>query len=334
MSDLQTTLQRIKVMISLIPKEPKSISAPELHKALGNQGFAVTLRTVQRDLEKASLTFQIFQAVEGFRPLWSRLKDAPLETDVMRPSTALALHLAESHLKKLLPSAVLQHLSAQFELASNQLNNDNSNVFNNWAKTVRAIPNGKALNPAEILPEVWEAVSDALLKNQQLRLVYQAREKAASKEHVLHPAGLISRHAISYLIARTQDYKQHVQFALHRVTAAEVLSEPAHSTDSFSIDSFISQQLNSESNISMVTLEADVSPNIAWILNETPLSTEQSLTPLANTHWKRLKAVVPDDKETRWWVFSLGENIRLHSPVAWAEEVQNRARQMLELYTD
>lgn len=319
-------------MISLVPKEPKDISAPELHKALAYQGFEVTLRTVQRDLEKSSLSFPIFKAEEGAKQRWSRLKSAPIETDVMQPSTALALHLAESHLKKLLPSTVLQHLSAQFELARHQLHNDNRNTFYSWAKNVRALPNGKALFPAEIRPEVWEAVSDALLSGRQIHVLYQAREQHQAKEHVLHPAGLISRHAISYLIARAESYAQPVQFALHRITAAQVLPEQAQRSEGFCIDDFIRRQLNSEADITMVTLEADVSPGIAWILNETPLSSSQTLTPIDGSQWQHLQAIVPDDKETRWWIYSLGENIRLHSPDAWAQEVQLRARQMLELY--
>ena len=49
-------------MISLIPKEPNNISAPELYRALLHQGFEVSLRTVQRDLDKASLSFPIYLA--------------------------------------------------------------------------------------------------------------------------------------------------------------------------------------------------------------------------------------------------------------------------------
>ncbi|GMQ55505.1 WYL domain-containing transcriptional regulator [Halopseudomonas aestusnigri] len=333
MSDSKTTLQRIKVMISLIPKEPNDISAPELYRALLHQGFEVSLRTVQRDLDKASLSFPIYTAVEGHSPRWSRIRDAPLETDVMQPSTALALHLAESHLKKLLPGTVLQRLSGQFELARHQLLHDNGNVFHNWAKTVRALPNGKALQPAEISAQVWEAVSDALLRHRQLHICYQAREHGQTREHVLHPAGLVSRHAISYLIARTKRYEQPVQFALHRITTADVLPDSALPMEQFNIDDYIRRQLNAESDITSVILEADVAPSIAWILNETPLSDEQSLTPLEGTKWQHLRAVVPDDKETRWWVYSLGENIRLHAPTDWADEVQARARQVLDLYS-
>jgi predicted DNA-binding transcriptional regulator YafY len=334
LSDSKTTLQRIKVMISLIPKEPHDISTRELLTSLANEGFNVSRRTVQRDLDKSSNTFPIYQSVEGYQPRWTRKKDAPLDTDVMRPATALALHLAESHLRKLLPGTVIQRLSAQFEMAHHQLLNDNGNVFHSWAKTVRALPNGKALLPADITPEVWDEVSDALLRERQLRVIYQARGHSQPREHVLHPAGLVSRHAISYLIARTQKHERPVQFALHRITEAEVLPDHAHKLDDFNIDEFVSRQLNSEADISSVTLEADVDPNIAWILNETPLSNEQSLTPIEDTQWLRLKAVVPNDKETRWWVYSLGENIRVRAPSDWAEEAQARARQVLQLYAN
>tara|TARA_B100000749_G_scaffold129254_1_gene99112 strand:+ start:1629 stop:2654 length:1026 start_codon:yes stop_codon:yes gene_type:complete len=333
-SDTKDTLHRIKLMIALVPKEPGDISTRELLCALKNEGFNVSKRTVQRDLEKSSNTFPIYQSVGGHHPRWSRKKNAPMDTDIMLPATALALHLAESHLSRLLPSTVLQRLTAQFELARHQLLSNTSNTFHNWARTVRALPNGKALLPADISSNVWEAVSDALLRERQLRVVYQAREQSAPREHVLHPAGLVSRHAISYLIARTKSYEQPVQFALHRITDAEVLTDPAMELEGFSIDHFISRQLNSEEDIATVTLEADVSPSIAWLLNETPLSMEQSLTPLEGSHWQRLRAVVPNDKETRWWVYSLGENIRVRAPADWIEEIKTRAQQTLAQYQE
>ncbi|WP_134460311.1 WYL domain-containing protein, partial [Pseudomonas aeruginosa] len=71
---------------------------------------------------------------------------------------------------------------------------------------------------------------------------------------------------------------------------------------------------------------------IAWLLGETPLSTQQSLEALEGSDWKRLRAWVPDDQETLWWVFGLGENVRVHEPQSWVREIQHKADRLRCLY--
>lgn len=42
--------------------------------------------------------------------------------------------------------------------------------------------------------------------------------------------------------------------------------------------------------------------------------------------------MVPDDQETLWWVFGLGENVRVHEPLLWAQTVLHRANKVKALY--
>ena len=122
------------------------------------------------------------------------------------------------------------------------------------------------------------------------------------------------------------------QFALHRIKHAEPLNEPARTRADFEVDNYIRQDLNTAAPIKQVELVADVSPQIAWLLGESPLSPEQSLEPLPDSDWQRLRAVVPDDQETLWWVFGLGENVRVHSPTDWVDAVKARTALTATLY--
>lgn len=79
-------------------------------------------------------------------------------------------------------------------------------------------------------------------------------------------------------------------------------------------------------------LVADVSLQIAWLLGETPLSLEQSLEPLPSSDWQRLRAVVPDDQETLWWVFGLGENMRVREPQSWVQAIREKTARLEALY--
>lgn len=80
-------------------------------------------------------------------------------------------------------------------------------------------------------------------------------------------------------------------------------------------------------------LVADVSPQIAWLLSETPLGSQQTLKQLPDSDWQRLNARVPNDQETLWWVFGVGESLRLYEPQGWVDEILVRLNKIQGLYT-
>lgn len=333
MPEAKDTLLRLFALLRLIPEYPRYTTASILQEKLSERGFSVDLRTVQRDLKQLSLSFALLDEKQGGRKHWSFAKGEPLDLRDMDPATALALYLAEGHLKSLLPKNVLDLLGPQFNRARNYLDELGENSLAHWARCVRTLPNGKALLPAEVDAAVWQATSTALLEHRQLRVSYLSRSKTEAKHLLIHPAGMVSRHSISYLIGSVDGYDDLRQFALHRIQQAECLDEPARERPDFEIDRYIRQELNTAAPIEQVELVADVSPQIAWLLSETPLSREQSLEPLEGSDWQRLRAKTPDDQETLWWVFGLGENVRVHEPSHWDVNIQTRIAKMEALYT-
>ncbi|EOG8651914.1 WYL domain-containing protein [Pseudomonas aeruginosa] len=332
MSQAKDTLLRLFALLRLIPTAPQRIATPTLLEKLRDRGFSVTLRSIQRDLNRLSIPFSL-QCDDSEIPFrWSFTRDAPLDLEDMDAPTALALYLSESHLNPLLPQTVLDQLGPQFRRARNFLNGLGGNGLADWSRRVRAIPNGKTLLPAALDLQVWGQVSAGLLERRQLQVTYQSRSKGAIKHLRLHPAGLVSRHTISYLLASVEGYKDLRQFALHRIKKVELLDEPANQHTSFDVDLYIRQDLNASSPIQQVELVADISPQIAWLLSETPLGPQQSMSPLPNTDWQNLRVPVPNDQETLWWVFGLGENARVYKPEKWSEEIKQRAARLVELY--
>lgn len=332
MSQAKDTLLRLLALLRLIPHEPQRIATTALLEKLRDRGFSVDLRTVQRDLNRLSVPFSLICDTSTSPYRWSFTKNAPLDLKDMDAATALALHLAEGHLKSLLPQSVLDLLGPQFRKASNYLDGLGQNDLAHWTRRVRAVPNGKALIPAQVPTDIWSEVSNALLGRKQLRIDYLSRSKAAHKAMLLHPAGLVSRHAVGYLIASVDGYDDLRQFALHRILQAECLDEAAREHPDFEIDRYIRQDLNTAAPIEQVELIADVSLQIASLLSETPLSPEQSLEPLPDSDWQRLRARVPDDQETLWWVFGLGENVRVHEPQSWVQAIREKAARLGALY--
>lgn len=296
MSDPKDRLFRHLALLRLIPREPRSISTAQLLQKLKAEQFDLDLRTLQRDLTgRLGLDFPLL-CDESQRPYrWSFPKDTPqFDLPALDTPTALAFALAESHLGKLLPPCVLKLLAPHFELAQRQLQSLQHNTLAHWAKRVRALPNGKALQPATVNDAVWSQVATALLEARQLEIVYQSRSKGNDKCLRIHPAGMVSRHSVSYLLGTVVGYSDVRQFALHRIQQATCLEVAGQDQPGFEIDHYLhGGGFNSTGPVAQHSMIADVAPTIAWLLKETPLSAEQTLTPLPGTDWQRLQARVP-----------------------------------------
>lgn len=327
--DPKDPLIRNLVLLGLIPRHPRSIATPELQAALAREGFEVDLRTLQRDLaDKLSPRFQLLcsaddpdPAVRRQRPYrWSFAPGAQHSLPRISPAAALAMQLAEGHLRHLLPPGVLAQLEPQFEEARRLLQSLGHNPLGHWAQRVRALPNGKALLPARVDPQVWETVADALLHRRQLTVDYLSRSKGAVRRLRLHPKAVVARGPVSYLIASVDGYSDIRHFALHRIQQAQAESTPADDAG-FDLDAYLPIAAFSPRNgTGTVPLVADVHPQLAWTLRETPLSEDQVLEPLPDTDWMRLRASVPDDVEILRWALSLGDQVTVRTPAAIRKE--------------
>lgn len=332
-ADPKDPLVRSLILLGLIPRYPKSASVQELKVALERRGFSVTPRTLQRDLaDKLSRRFPLICQDNGQNHLWSFDSQAQINLPAMDTAAALAMHLAEGHLTHLLPPRVLALLEPQFAEARRQLQALEHNPLSSWARRVRAIPNGKALLPANVDARVWEHVGTALLEQRQLQADYLSRSKGETRALRLHPKGLASRGPVSYLIATVGDYSDLRHFALHRIQHAEVLDEIARDDD-FDIDAYLpSAAFTPRQGTGTVELVADVHPQIAWTLRETPLSEDQVLEPLPDSDWQRLRASVPDDQETLWWVLGLGGSLLVHEPASLRQTVVESTQRAHAMY--
>ncbi len=334
MSENKDPLFRYLTLLQLIPRWPGRISTPTLQEKLRDKGFEVDIRSLQRDLrDKLARRFPIV-CDDSQRPYrWSLDRDAAHGLPAVDTASALALHLAESHLNSLLPQSVLDQLNPHFRSARDYLDGMQPNDLAHWARRVRALPNGKALLPAPLQPAIWTLVCTALLERRQLRVDYLSRSKGDARSLRIHPAGLVSRHSSSYLIGSANDYADLRQFALHRIQRAELLDAPAREHDGFDIDRYIEGGAFAwRQSPDEVELIADVAPQTAWLLGETPLSRQQHLEALPGSDWQRLHARVPLGQETLWWIFGLNDQIRVHAPKVWVEEIGRKLQSLQKMY--
>ena len=328
-----TTLRYLK-LLSCLPRHPDRLSTKALQSKLerDNPEHSVSLRTMQRDLERLSSIFPISCIERGRAKYWFWTeKDALTQIPDMGAPTALALRMAEEYLQSVLPPPTLDLLRPYFKRARAVLADTELGA---WTSKVRTIHRGPELIPPVVPREVHDTVHEALLGGKQVRVMYRRRGSTAPSERLLHPVGLVTRAGIVYLVAGVADYSDLRHFALHRMTAAQVLAEKARPAPGFSLDRHV---------------HADDA--FAYPLSERPMSLKllaprcrrrTSLRvpafrgpenhPRPRNGRTLIEATVADTRELRWWLRGFGDHVEVQSPAALRSEFKEQSRALYELY--
>lgn len=334
-------IARSLVLLRLIPAHPRSVSTVELRDALQAEGFDINLRSLQRDLAgKLSALFQLVcssddadETVRRARPYrWSFAAGAKTSLPAIRPASALAMRMAEAHLRHVLPPAVLALLDPQFSEARELLHAMEHNGLSQWSRRVRVVPPSRLPVPATIVPGVWDEMAAALLTGRMLSGRYLSRAKGRTIDLVLHPAGLASRGATTYLIARVDDFDDFRHFALHRFREVKVLEARADDRD-FDMPTYMeSAAFSPRLGEGGLRLAAQIHPHLAWSLAENPLAPDQALVPIEGSDWMTLQVALPDDEETMTWLLGQAERIHVLAPEPLRQRVARRTLEAANCY--
>lgn len=329
---VRDTLFRHLAMLQLIPREPHFKATTTIKAFLDERGFAVELRTIQRDLERMSAFFPLICNREKKPFRWSFVANYNSNLPALDPATALAMVLAEQHVKNLLPPVAVDQLSVQFQMARQFLDSLESNSFSKWNNKVRSIDNGKALLPAKVEPQIWQAVTEALLMGQALDVQYMARSSSVGKAYTLHAQGLVTRHNVTYLLATVNDYADIRQFPLQRILQATASTQGYRLKADFDVQTYIDNGgfgYALEGAEQWVTLRARIDQDTARMLSETPLSEQQTLSEPQADGWVELNALVSNDQQTLWWLQGFGARFDVLEPQNWRESIREQARLIL-----
>ena len=193
------TLIRHWHLLQKIPREPRKITVEELLNYLNEEHFDVTTRTIQRDLNKLSELFPIYNDEERI-PGWSWSKSASaVSLPGLTASQALTFKLVKNYLVNLIPASVLQQLDPFFAAADKELLSLQKNPLHEWPAKIAVVPPTQPLLAPKIDATVQNNVSDALLNNRKLRLLYQNRQEETPSERIVHPLAMVARGGLLYL---------------------------------------------------------------------------------------------------------------------------------------
>ncbi|HEV8078223.1 MAG TPA: WYL domain-containing protein [Marinobacter sp.] len=319
---MSNTAVRYLTMLRMVPRFPKAITTTELASRLEEHGLSVTMRSIQRDLEKLSADFPLL-VNEATRPFqWSFDREATMDIiPALDLPAALTFELAKAYLSPMLPPRTLSHLKPHFDEAHRTLLRER-NPLGQWPNRVRVINRGLGgLRPA-IDADVLETVTEALLREYQCKLIYQARNWPEPEEIAVHPFGLIFRDPNVYLIGTIEGREGVRQLVLHRATTGELVEKPVVRQEDFDLDLYIHSGamsiLKSNKPIFM-KLRCD-KPALNHLI-ESPLAFDQITSDLDDTTFE-ITVTVGDTQDLRWWLSAQVVHCDILEPVWLREEIE------------
>ena len=326
------TLLRHWQMLHQVPRFPRRISTAEILSRLEAAGFDATLRTIQRDLVKLSASLPLL--ADSAKPQgWSWAADAPqLDLPTLEPQAALVFYLAERYLDTLLPKSTLDYLGPWFRTATKVLDNQ-SNGLSAWRKKVRVLTTGLPQQPPKIDPDVQSVVTQALLTNRRLEVVYCARDVSEPRQYQVNPLGMVVRDQVIYLVCTLREYDDVKQLVLGRICQAELMDVPVREIGGFDLDDYIAQGsfgfLVQAGQVIDLILRVEKAYSTTFI--ERPLHPNQKIS-LSDDEQVQLTAQVHDTQELRRWIMGFGVHAQVLAPANLREEMRLMAEQLQTMY--
>lgn len=336
MSD--TLFKRIQIL-KMIPTFPARVSASEIYERLSKEGFKLTKRTIQRDLKDLKEKFDITNDGNKDIPGWFWEKDAKkIELPEMLPSVALTFRMVKEHLKKQMPPSVIEELSDYFNNADKLLNGLKNNSLSDWSNKVEVISRTQPLLSPKIDSELLNNIYTGLLTETQIKVHYQPRLKEP-RDYTINPLGIVVVDQVIYLVGSLWEYRDVNQFALHRFLKVENTEQPnSIPSDSFSLQDYVKNQ-NSffypvENVEKSITLKLNTSQYIAKHLEESPLSTDQTIHKIEDSNRYEVTATVNNTEQLRWWLRGFSSGIEVVEPTELRQEFYENAKKLIEQYAN
>ena len=319
---MSNTAVRYLTMLRMVPRFPKSITTTELAERLEGHDFSVTMRSIQRDLEKLSADFPLL-VDETSRPFrWSFQRDATMNIiPALDLPAALTFELARAYLSPMLPPRALSHLKPHFNEAHRTLLRE-KNPLGQWPDRVRVINRGLGGQRPAIDADVLETVTEALLREYQCKLTYQARNWPEPEEIVVQPFGLIFRDPNIYLIGTIGGREGVRQLVLHRATNGELVEAPVERPEDFDLDLYIhSGAMGILKSNKPVYLRLRCDRPALNHLVESPLGFDQLTEDIDDSTFE-MSVTVGDTQDLRWWLVAQAVHCDILEPVWLRSEIE------------
>ncbi len=330
------TLQRLLELLKALPHHGWATPS-ELHARLVEMGYEVDLRSVQRDLKELQKSFPLDHNDKGRPHGWRWSNEAAGGIAAMSTPEALSLVLVQQHLQAALPASMLDGFESLFRRARQRLERMGPlSGATRWPEKIRAVPPGLPSVVPTIDPEVQASISEALLAERQIDVVYAPAAMDATKRYRLHPLGLILRGGRNYLAATRGGKEPLLLYAMHRFMSVDVTLKQIGVDGSITLDAALSSgqaQFGAAALLGKpIGLLIACTPEMSRLLQEAPLGLDQTSQPMDDGR-TQFAVQLPDSWELRWWLISRGTDVEVLKPTKLRMEVRDALQTALNQYS-
>lgn len=294
------------------------VSASQVQARLEEAGWCYGKRAVEKMLKSLAEEHPGVERDDSVKPYlyrWCSDLHLPWNPE-LSDREALTLLLAAEHLRQLLPSEVQQWLDGRFREARSRLDPVRGvQPFNTWSQKVAVVNLLPPMMPPHISQEVYQNVSQALLKDLWLNVDYRNADGQLKQNRRVMPLALVRQGERLFLVCQFDGFQDIRHLALHRMVAAEATPHPFVRPIEFSLKQYIQSGAFGFGGGGTVRLTLKVKPYIADLLTETPLSADQQITRGSSSESDVVVSLtVPCSEQIRWWVRMHGESIHVLEP--------------------
>ncbi|RUO81231.1 WYL domain-containing protein [Idiomarina tyrosinivorans] len=325
------TLARQWELLKLLPTRAPGMTARAICQVLNEQGFDVSKRQVERDLDQLSQSFALVCNDKGKPYGWHWMTGASIDLPAISAAEALSITMVEKILKPLVPGTILQSIAPRLNQAKEKLNKlQQHQTFIGWQNKVAYVPATLQQRAPTVDDEVLYNTQLALLHNHCLKANYQPVGQPA-KDYILHPLGLVQRGICTYLVATVEPYNDPRLFALHRMHAVTRCNDkPVVVPRGFTLKRYLDDGALQFTDGVTFVVKARVTNELAMHISETPLSEDQRIN--AEEHGSILTATVADSWQLRWWIKSMGAQIEILEPATLRSDIATELAKALSAY--
>lgn len=332
MSD--TLFKRIQIL-KLLPKFPARISTSDIHQRLESEGFKLTKRTVQRDLNDLAKLFAIESDGNKDIPGWCWQADAEkIELPEMDPSVALTFQMVKEHLQKFMPPSVISGLSGYFSNADKLLMGLKDNSLTDWSSKIATLSRTQPLIAPKLDSDILSNIYMALLSETQITAHYQPKLEEP-RDYTINPLGIVVVDQVIYLVGTLWEYKDIKQFALHRFIKVDNQKSGIIKSKDFDLKEYIESgqfYFPVANQDKTINLKLKANKWIAKHLEEVSLSDNQVIKPIEDSESFEISATVENTQQLRWWLNGFGDGVEVLQPSHLREEYIQLSKNLRSIY--
>lgn len=332
----KSAILRNLIMVDNTPVYPKSgATTSEIHQALLDEGYEISKRTVQRDLEKlAEWAALDYESDEQGHRCWFRDIKKPDIIDVVPASEAFLLVLSEKLLRKAVPVNLSDRLEEWLHKADAKL--ATKHLYSNWKQKVHVVSDGYPLiSDEQFIDEKFRKILyEGVLKEEKIEIVYQAGKTDSGEKYILNPLGLIIRDQSHYLVATKEETPEKPQlFLIHRILYAARTYIDIEDPTTFSLNDYVAKNptgwLISDYEDKVVLRVKNYARDV---LTHNKLANDQVFK-IIDESWAEVSFTCFPTYDLLAWVLRYGDDVVVTYPESLKIKIKNNLMKSLNNYS-